>query len=1390
MPVRSSSPADLTDTIVTVADDQLPSLVVGAGPAGLAAAFVLARAGVPVVLVDDADRPGGKVRTVSDETRTFEHGVHGWWPSYVNFDRLLEWADITADRAMVSGNDIRVVVEDGKQLPLRPLRRYVPSPISIVIQALRTPLLTFKDMRRLVRFAVHLLAFDPARDFAAYEQIAFDDFLNYVGVTERARMVLFNTFTKTFCYSTIEGVNTAVVLSALRAYILPSDRGCVPRWLVGSSDEVLFNQMRRKLESLGVHLLQGVTAHELVKLDDRVEVVVTGLDAPPPGLRWYDEPSAVVGTVPRADVDAAPGGLSAVVGGVPLLLRRAGTTYEAIVRTCTHAGCETTWKESTFVCPCHGGVFDDAGIPTAGPPALPLARFTVAESGDQLTVARMAARRRIVVNNVILATDPYAARDILAATEETPFGVKHDLGHVTATSVLVIRFWFRDIATGDKPQGALTPLLPMVDAYFCLSGMIDDDLGLHVVEVQVAGAKEHYLDLPDANLVALALEDLRVVSRDYTVERLVDSRVQRHRDVFATFPVPEAPAIPSHPLPRIQVAGDWTERPGNSWMMERAVATGVARASHVLEHQDIPPVEVLSSSPRRADPAPCVTVRLLDPLTREEGFRRATPARHQAAHEPRPDRPRHQRLGRTCHRHPRPAPAARPGVRATAQGLAGGVAGHERLLLRPRRALGPGQPRQLAALPLRQAHLPASSDDLGRHRGRQRRDRTRDGVARARPVAGAVPDRVGDLRRPLHAAPLRRGAARGPPAPRHRLSLDGDRRDHGRRAVLPLRFGPGLRLAGALHRAELLLHHLHGHHPPRSRGRGLRRPRPRTLMPDWTYHPAWRPLVFRLPAEDARRLTVGYLSLQGRTKVGRELFRLLSYGIPNESTEVFGIDFPSRFGMGPGLDIDGRGLRVSQYLGCGFLSVGPVSVPGRPRVRRLDCSRIPEQHALVWSDEGYAPSVRTLAATLASHRSLVRLPVGVSVDDPRPALAIGELEQHADFFTVVDRADLDLAAVARSTRRPVLLRLGAHPDDEAVMARAEAARGHGFAGVVIGDHTPYDGLPGGRISGPRPVVEETLRLTRLLVERFGDDLPVVVTGAVLTPPDAADSLAAGASLVEITTGYVYSGPGIAARALKQIETLPVATPFAVEPVGSAVAGLISLWAFLAALVGIWVGLSPRRWLAAGDPVLLGGAVPQHGLALGISLVGVAAVAWIGATLARRVGTWVSWVVLAAVGVTWLISPVLAALGALMVLVGEVTSGWLRQGFRGLFDRSTPTWRWSAANLGRRSLQLGALLTAGAVFALEESLEVRVMAAAVAALGLLLLQRGLLPGVRPLWPLLVLWYGGCLALAGVALDGWLRWVVVAVAATLGAMGAGWLFTPLVRLDEGEDRFPDV
>lgn len=581
--------------------ENVPTVVIGAGPAGVAAALTLARAGSPVVLIERSDALGGKVRTVDDAKRRYEHGVHGWWPCYVNFDRMLTWAGVAPGEVLHRADDIRMVLEDGRQVPLRPLAWWVPSPLFLVVQVLRTPILSLRDVFHLFRFAMHLLAFDPVKDEAAYAAWSFEQFLDYVGVTPRSKNVMFEPFTKMFCYSRLEQVSAAVGLAAFRAYILPSDRDVIPRWLGGLSHDVLFGAFEAKLRELGATILKSTTVERLQFDGDGLEVLLRSPSGLPPSEELDPSESTVLGSVNRSEVDAVRDGVSIQLDGEPVTVRlREVGSYEALSRRCTHAGCETLWDGSSqeFHCPCHGGVFDREGRPVSGPPVRPLGRLGTELVGDSVRIVRPSIGVSLPAAAVICATDVLAALDLVAGTAEISEEVRHTMGHLAATSVIVIRFWFHpETPLDDKPQSALTPLLPMIDGYFCLSKILRGDPlpAEHVIEVQVAGAKANYLAMPDDTLVALALEDLAVVSPDYRRDRLLDVRIQRHIDVFSAFPAgTEGLGLPSEIAEGIHVAGDWAPRSSNSWMMERAVSSGIARAVDVLRERGIDsPVEVL-----------------------------------------------------------------------------------------------------------------------------------------------------------------------------------------------------------------------------------------------------------------------------------------------------------------------------------------------------------------------------------------------------------------------------------------------------------------------------------------------------------------------------------------------------------------------------------------------------------------------------------------------------------------------------------------------------------------------------------------------------------------------------------------------------------------------------
>lgn len=570
-------------------------------------------------------------------------------------------------------------------------------------------------------------------------------------------------------------------------------------------------------------------------------------------------------------------------------------------------------------------------------------------------------------------------------------------------------------------------------------------------------------------------------------------------------------------------------------------------------------------------------------------------------------------------------------------------------------------------------------------------------------------------------------------------------------------------------------------------------------MPDWTYHPIWRPLMFRLPGEDARILTIGYLDLQGRTRLGRAVFRLLSHGIPEPryGVDALGISFPSRFGFGPGLDRDGRAAPVCQFLGCGFLTVGPISSMGRPRRRALDTLRLADTESIAWSDLGYSPSVYDVATRLEKVMPLLKIPLGVAVFGTEPELALARLGRLPAFVSVRLAAEdasspgSRLDELRSATLVPLLLRLDLTTDDEAAVDLAESAVRHGFDGVVVGDGDHFGGLPEGRSTGPAST-GHALRLVAAIRDRCGPDLPLIASGTVLTPPDAAACIAAGATLVEITGGWVYSGPGIAARSLAPTGPRQVPSNDASQrPAGWT--RHTRWWAAASVVLAIAALLLQPSTLhdLARDGVLLAKDAPTRPGASSASLAACAAVLLLCQRVHAYGRRWAVWLVLVSLLVLSVVSPALGLSGALYVIIRGAADRELPSTFRALFDGPPPAWRWSAASLGRFAIAMGVVvMLVPVLFVATASAAIVTQVSVVGGTGLVVLLRAMYPGARYVWWLSLAWLiaFGFAAILVLARDPAIGFGMPASA--LATAGLLWLWRPLIQSDESDVVFADV
>ena len=326
-------------------------------------------------------------------------------------------------------------------------------------------------------------------------------------------------------------------------------------------------------------------------------------------------------------------------------------------------------------------------------------------------------------------------------------------------------------------------------------------------------------------------------------------------------------------------------------------------------------------------------------------------------------------------------------------------------------------------------------------------------------------------------------------------------------------------------------------------------------MPDWSYRTLFRPLLFRLPPSTARDLCLNVMGTLAGSPVGRFVIDFLGHMRPDQrlARTFQGLEFPSPVGLGCGIDIEAVAVPALARFGFGFIEVGPVTC--RP-LRRSDggngVERRIRDESIAAPDPPDNPGVDALAARLGrSHvpgvRLVARLTVsrGVSVLEggdevramsatiaPRVAvLAIDPGETSVGWDEAAWSRFLEVAVRGvREARAGLVIWLVVPADLDAAESerRVRLAREVGDVGVLVDGSVRDPERSGwrrmGRLSKGRVVATVSL-----LRERFGDGLTIAASGGLHEPADALDLQDAGANLVAIDSGLVYSGPGLAKR---------------------------------------------------------------------------------------------------------------------------------------------------------------------------------------------------------------------------------------------------------------------
>jgi dihydroorotate dehydrogenase len=338
-----------------------------------------------------------------------------------------------------------------------------------------------------------------------------------------------------------------------------------------------------------------------------------------------------------------------------------------------------------------------------------------------------------------------------------------------------------------------------------------------------------------------------------------------------------------------------------------------------------------------------------------------------------------------------------------------------------------------------------------------------------------------------------------------------------------------------------------------------------------------RPILFRMEPEQAHDRGRTALMTLGSMPTLCALVRRYNLVREDKPVHLFGLEFPNRVGLAAGMDKDGEFARAIEALGFGHAEVGtvtPQSQPGNPRPRLF---RYPEQQALInrmgFNNKGSEAMLNCLSKHYPKGKR--RMPVGVNIGKAKATPLDHAVEDYlTSFRTLADQADYftinisspntpglrdlqsesylrDLLAALRDENLSYAKKLGHRPHPLLLKIAPDLSYAEIDQIVEVLMDLDYDGIIAtnttiarprgftsketGGMSGGVDLRKRSNDVINYIYRSTEGKLPIIGVGGVDSAQAAGEKIDAGASMVQLYTGWIYRGPFFAkelAKALK------------------------------------------------------------------------------------------------------------------------------------------------------------------------------------------------------------------------------------------------------------------
>lgn len=321
-----------------------------------------------------------------------------------------------------------------------------------------------------------------------------------------------------------------------------------------------------------------------------------------------------------------------------------------------------------------------------------------------------------------------------------------------------------------------------------------------------------------------------------------------------------------------------------------------------------------------------------------------------------------------------------------------------------------------------------------------------------------------------------------------------------------------------------------------------------------------RPILFCFDPEQVHYFTFSLIRFLHKIPGVGKLFQAM-YEVKNPKLEreVFGLKFKNPVGLAAGFDKDAKLYKELSNFGFGFIEIGtltPKPQEGNPKKRLF---RLKEDAAIInrmgFNNGGVLEAVEQLKK---NNGVLIGGNIGKNKNTPNET-ATADYEScfealfpRVDYFVVnvsspntpnlralQDKEPLTQLLqtlqnrnLAKPKQKPILLKIAPDLTNEQLLDIIDIVKETQIAGVIATNTTlSREGLHSenktemGGLSG-KPLTKRSTEVIRFLSEKSNKAFPIIGVGGIHSADDAIEKLNAGASLIQLYTGFIYEGPGL------------------------------------------------------------------------------------------------------------------------------------------------------------------------------------------------------------------------------------------------------------------------